>query len=160
MKVHKFNESIQVGNEGEAILDDFFKEKFVIEEVDLQVQKMGIDRVFTHRKDDTVCTVEYKTDHREGDTGNCFIETWSNKQAKKRGWAYTSQAQWLYYFLPSSNEVCVIEMLQVKMLVNEWIRKYKVTQCVNKSGEGFYNTSGVLVPSSIFKDNCLEVIKI
>jgi len=50
VKVHKFNESIKVGNEGEDTLDNFFKDKFTIEDVDMKVQKMGIDRVFTRKK--------------------------------------------------------------------------------------------------------------
>ena len=160
-KVHNFQNSKKIGDIGEKLLDAHFMGKFEIEAVEMVDQRKGIDRVFTHKKTGAVCTVEYKTDTRAADTGNVFIEVWSNKQKEKRGWAYTSQAQWLYFYMPGIDEVCVIEMTKLKMLLPEWIEAaYRKVGVANKSGNTFYTTEGILVPIGVFEAACYETLKV
>lgn len=154
--VHKFQDSLKVGNKGEALLDKHFSKKFHITEVDRETQMLGVDRIFEHKEKEHRCSVEYKTDAREADTGNVFIEIWSNKEAGKRGWAYTSLAQWLYFYLPGSNECCVIEMTALKQQLAYWRDTYRRVTVRNPN----YTTIGIVVPSAIFKEVCYDIIKI
>ncbi len=160
MELHSFQKSLKVGKEGESKLDEHFSNKFDITEVDLNVEFHGIDRIFTHKKTGSKCAVEYKTDVREGTTGNVFIETWSNKESGKKGWIFTSLAQWLYFYLPSSSEACIIEMTQIKILLPKIEKEYAVKKAFNKSSKGFYTSEGIVVPSVKFKEWCHEVIRV
>ena len=161
-EVHTFHKSLKVGEEGERVLDSHFINKFEIEPVEMTDQRKGIDRTYTHRLSGAVCTVEYKTDMRAAETGNVFIEVWSNTQKKKKGWAYTSQAQWLYFYMPGFAEVGVIEMTRLKMQLPAWedTKAYRKVPVVNSSGNTFYTTEGILVPVDVFKEVCYEIITV
>lgn len=157
-KVHTFVNSLKVGALGEQILDSHFTSKFNIEEVDMAAQRRGIDRIFTHKESGAVCTVEYKTDTRAADTGNVFLEIWSNKEKEKRGWAYTSQARWLYFYMPGLEKVCIMEMTKLKMAIREWTdsKDYRRVKVRNPS----YTTEGILMPVVEFEELCYETITI
>ncbi len=157
---HKFTDSLKVGEVGEKVLDGYFSNKFDIEDVEMVDQRRGIDRRYTHKESGAVCTVEYKTDVRAADTGNVFIEIWSNKQNKKKGWAYTSQAQWLYFYIPGTNKVYISEMTRVKMKLKDWASDYRKVGVRNKSGNSYYTTEGIPVPIKDFEDICFDVIDI
>jgi hypothetical protein len=159
-EVHSFLKSKEVGAAVEKLLDAHFMNLFTIEEVDLDTQKRGIDRIYTHPESGAVATVEYKADTRSLETGNLFIEVWSNKQSKKKGWAYTSQAQWLYFYVVDYKEVCIIEMTKLKRLLKGWNQTYKKATACNRSSDGFYNSEGILVPLEDFKKECIEIVKI
>ena len=163
MKVHNFQDSLKVGAIGEKLLDAHFISKFDIEPVEMVDQRKGIDRVFTHKETGAVCTVEYKTDTKSASTGNVFVEIWSNKQSGKKGWAYTSQAQWLYFYMPGLDKVCIIEMTRLKMVLGKWAKKgsgFRKVGVSNKSGNSFYTTEGILVPIEVFEAECYETINI
>lgn len=154
--MHTFNNSKKVGDAGEATLDKFFKDKFNIEEVDISQQKLGWDRVFTHLESGARASVEYKTDTQSHKTGNIFIEIWSNKESGKRGWAYTTTAQWLYYYVLGAEEVYIVDVVKLKLYLKNWEKQFIIKGAKNPN----YSSEGMLVPIEIFKSICYEVIKL
>lgn len=154
--MHTFNNSKKIGDAGEARLDQFFKDKFQIEDVDMSQQKLGWDRVFTHLESGARASVEYKTDTQSHKTGNIFIEIWSNKEASKRGWAYTTTAQWLYYYVLGDGEVYIVDVVKLKLYLKNWEKQFIIKGAKNPN----YSSEGMLVPVEIFKSICYEVIKL
>ena len=154
--MHNFINSKNIGDAGEAALDLFFSNKFTIEEVNMTQQKLGWDRIFTHKEDFTRASVEYKTDTQSHKTGNIFIEVWSNKEVDKRGWAYTTTAQWLYYYVLGTNEVFVVDVAKMKLYLNNWEKQFIKKSAKNPN----YSSEGMLVPIEIFKSVAYEVINV
>lgn len=154
--VHNFKDSKKVGDMGEQLLDNYFSDKFIIEDVNMDQQRLGWDRVFTHKDSGTRASVEYKTDTRATDTGNIFMEVWSNKEAGKKGWAYTSTAQWLYYFMTGSMSVFIVDVPHLKLYLKVWEKQLKIKQARNKT----YTSEGMLVPIEIFKTVAYEEVYI
>ena len=154
--MHTFQNSKKIGDAGEAALDLFFKERFQIEDVDMTQQKLGWDRIFTHLESGARASVEYKTDTQSHKTRNIFIETWSNKESGKKGWAYTTTAQWLYYYVLGDSEVYIVDVVQLKLYLNNWQKQFQKKGAKNPN----YSSEGLLVPIEIFKSVCYEVIKV
>lgn len=154
--MHNFKQSKQVGDAGEAALDNFFSQKFNIEDVDMTQQKLGWDRVFTHKERGTRASIEYKTDTQSHKTGNIFVEIWSNKEAEKRGWAFTTTAQWLYYYVVGASEVYIVDVAKMKLYLENWQAQFKVKTARNPN----YTSEGMLVPIEVFKTIAYEVIKV
>lgn len=92
-----FKTQNEVGMRGERTLDDYFTKFYTIRPVPLDLQKLGIDRIFVNRRDGTRFTVEYKTDLKATHTGNIFLEY---EVDKKPGWVLASVAQVLVYYVP------------------------------------------------------------
>lgn len=152
--VHSFKESKRVGDAGEAALDIHFSSKFDIEDVDMTQQKLGWDRIFTHKERGTRASVEYKTDTQSHKTGNMFLEIWSNKESGKRGWAYTTTAQWLYYYVLGAAEVYIVSVPQLKLYLESWEKQFVKKSARNPN----YSSEGMLVPLDIFKTIAYEVV--
>jgi hypothetical protein len=154
--MHSFNASKKVGDLGEQKLDEFFSSKFDIEEVDMTQQKLGWDRIFVHKERGTRASVEYKTDTLSHKTGNIFVEIWSNKEAEKRGWAYPTTAQWLYYYVTGLNQVFIVDVAQLKLYLENWQIQFKVKTARNPN----YTSEGMLVPIEVFKTIAYEVLEV
>jgi len=147
MSTFTFSEQLEKGEIYETTLDEFYSQWFQIKHVSLAAQKMGIDRVFTSIVDGTKYTVEYKGDERASRSGNAFVETMSVDTSGKKGWAYTSCAQVLVYFIVKEKYVIRFDMNTIKLYVKEWTKKY----CSGKADNLNYNTYGVCVPLTEFK---------
>ena len=157
--IHEFNKSKKEGDKGEAILDKYFSQDNIILDVPFEMQKKGIDRVFYHKKHDFVESVEYKTDSRAADTGNFFIEIWSNKEAKKKGWVYTSKTDTFMFYIPSKDICYEVEACVLRAEIKADEKSYKVGSALNRipNDGGFYRSEGLLVPVETIKRICDEV---
>lgn len=144
--MHLFKDKLDEGEKYERELDRYYSKWFKIESVNLATQKMGIDRIFINKSDDTRWTIEYKSDTKASTTGNAFVETISVNTTKKPGWAYSSCAQLLLYYLPLDGKVIRLTMYAVKNLITEWIKKYPVKPSQNED----YQTLGICVPLDVF----------
>ena len=146
---YDFKTQLNKGKSGEKILDNKFSDRFIIKEASLdEEKKKGYDRIFISKNNsETVLLIEYKTDYLAHKTGNAFIETISMDSYNRKGWAYTSQADYLFYFVVKDLLLYIIRMNKVKELVSEWIKEYPVRKSVNNG----YNTHGVLVPLCEFE---------
>lgn len=142
-EAYDFKTQLSIGEEHEADLDHFFSKFFTILPVPLSVQKLGIDRIFERKRHPKKrLSVEYKADIKAAETGNAYIEVLSNSKNGKLGWAYTSIAQELVYYVPHYRRVGVISMLELRKYLNENRKKFREVKCFNKD----YHGEGVLVP--------------
>jgi hypothetical protein len=151
---YTFKERYAVGDKHEKFLDEFFSNWYAIRGVSLQAQKWGIDRIFTNRVDKKTWTVEYKSDEISHRTGNIFVEIVSVDTEHKPGWAYSSCAQLLAYYIVGESKVCMALMTNIKIKAEEWKQKYRTVEVKNNG----YNTVGILVPLEVFRENCYAVL--
>lgn len=154
--MHEFSNSLVIGDKHEIELDRFYSQWSKILRVSHTAQAMGIDRVWISNETGIQYTVEYKSDEIAGRTGNVFIETISNDVTGKLGWAYTTCAQWLCYYIPQMKTAYWIDALVLKYRIKEWEKKYKSISVANKD----YNTIGILMPLDEFKHfcNCIQKV--
>ncbi len=139
--MYKMDEQAAIGEEGEKYLDIYFAMSYNIRRATELEQQEGIDRVF--KKDGIEHSVEYKTDYTAGETGNAFIEMVSVDTRNVKGWALTSRADWLFYYVPGRHVIYIIAMPILRKNLGTWIKRYKKSPKVPNEK---YNSEGVLVP--------------
>lgn len=144
------------GDAGEALLDQVFAADYEIRPATRAEQRRGIDRIFTQRKTGRHLAVEYKTDYKAAHTGNAFVETVSVDTAGKAGWAYSSAADYLIYYVPSDEVIYVIALEVLRRELPRWAREYPLRAAQNEG----YATHGVLVPLDEFEAQAEAVISI
>jgi len=152
MTVYDFNRQLGFGQHGENFLDAFLADDYAI--VDPQRQRDGIDRQFTHRGTGVTFTVEIKTDRTAARTNNAFVETVSVDRAGKRGWAYTSQAAYLLYWIPGLDVLYVVQFDALRAELPRWIREFPERSIPNRD----YHTIGVCVPLDEFERIAEDVV--
>ncbi len=156
MTIHDFRTQLANGQKGEAFLDSFFSRDYTIRPASYSEQRKGIDRYFTHKLTGGRLAVEYKTDHKAFQTGNAFIETVSVDTAGKAGWAHTSQADLLMYYLPEGDLIYIMAMVKLREVLPRWVTYYPKRPAANKE----YNTWGLCVPLAEFERHAREVINL
>ena len=153
--VHNFTESLERGERFEQLLDQHFSQWFSVETVTMEFQRLGIDRIFTKQNGQRF-TVEYKTDERAHETGNIFVETVSVKKGEtveKLGWAHTSTAQLLVYYVPGIQRLYIVDMLALRDKLDKWSKQHRTAQADN----GGYVGEGLLVPLQKLEKLCRGV---
>ena len=155
MTLYSFSEQLIKGEEYELILDEFFSSKYDVEHVQLEVQRWGIDRIFTRKSSGVIASVEYKTDFIAQRTGNVFVETETVGGTGKQGWAFCSIAQLLVYFIPELNVIYVADMLKIKLDIDKLAVRYDVKTVDN----GHFKMMGVPIPFEVFDKYVISTIK-
>jgi hypothetical protein len=145
MTCYPFHTQQAQGEAGEAVLDRFFSRWYRILPAGRAQQRRGIDRVFVAGQ--RRLAVEYKSDSTAAKTGNAFVETVSVDTSRTPGWAYTSQADFLVYFIPPDGLVYVVQLATLRRALPGWLRRYPVRAIPNEG----YHTHGVLVPLDEFE---------
>ncbi len=139
--IYQFDRQLADGEAGEAYLDAFFRRRgHTIRPATHDEQRSGIDRFIT-APDGREMAVEYKTDRLAGGTGNAFVETVSVDARGKMGWALTSQADYLIYYVPES-AIYVLPFSSLRWALPGWMRDFPARAAQNNG----YMTHGVLVP--------------
>jgi len=151
---YSFNQQLKKGESAERFLDSFFEQRFVVVPVTPERQRLGIDRVFTRRVDGQSFTVEYKTDWTNARTHKVFVETVSVDTANKPGWAYTSQANKLLYYLPGEHLVYVLAMKTIRKALPLWSRKFPLRKIPNRG----YCTYGLVMDQWVFEQYSEAII--
>ena len=100
--------------------------------------------------------VEYKTDYKAAETGNAFVETVSVDTAGKAGWAYSSEADYLIYFIPGDGLIYIIALEVLRRELPRWVREYPLRTAQNEG----YATHGLLVPLDEFERSAEVVISV
>lgn len=139
-KVYTFSEQFDKGSQGERELDTFFTEQdFEVEVITaLEVQKIGIDRVF--RRGGKTWTVEYKTDYAAIITGNAFLEMIVDNRV---GWVLSTQANYVYYYVPRPvSIVYVVDSIKLRGELNTLVSRLTWKTIVNVK----YSAHGMLYP--------------
>ena len=152
--VYYFEEQLEKGEQYEHILDTFFSSQYDIEEATFEQQRLGIDRLFTSKKRSVRASVEYKTDFVAQRTGNVFIET-ENDEVEYTGWASSSTAQILVYFIPEMNIIFMADMLKIKLDIDFLCVKYGIRTVKNET----YNMLGTPIPIDKFREYVISEIK-
>jgi len=136
-----FGEQLRIGEAYENDLDEFFRRWYEVMPVSMELQKLGVDRIFIDQTGRRL-SIEYKADETAARTHNAFVETVSVDTEGKPGWALSSIAQLLIYFIPPIRKIYVCRMLDLKMDIEELIAKFPTKQIPNNG----YHTTGVPVP--------------
>lgn len=145
MVIHNFGSKYREGVLHEREIDSQFHDRFEISAVPRFMQRLGVDRIWKNRESGETFTVEYKADEVASRTGNVFIETTSIDTEKKPGWAYTSTAQILVYYIPG-DAIYLASTLRLRRVIKDWVRRYPT----GRANNGTYFSQGILVPTSVF----------
>lgn len=152
MTIYDFDTQLLKGKQAENILDAYWKKRGIkIETVSMNFERLGIDRIFEYKN--IRYTIEYKTDFLASKTGNAFIETVSVAGARL-GWAYTSLAQGLVYFLPDTHIVYYVNMIEIKRNLMKWESEFPTREVKNKT----YTGNGILLPLKKFEEIGIKTI--
>lgn len=154
-QVYRFGTQQAMGAKGEQTLDEFFSQQYVVIEVSPEEQRQGFDRLFYGFAEGNY-RVEYKTDHVAAASGNAAVELASVERdghVISPGWAYTSQADWLMYYLPERSQVYQIDMTDVRRYLPIWLQFYRQRTVPNPD----YHTRVLLVPLMEFERIAIRV---
>lgn len=148
---------LERGKKHEYDLDAIFKKDWKIEELTLDQERAGMgDRRFTNRQTGESLLIEYKADESAARIGNAFVETISVDSTNKPGWAYTCQADYIFYYLPLDGLIYIYRPCTIRRHLPEWQKQFK-TAHTNKGQNDGYNTHGVLVPLGEF-ERCADKV--
>ena len=143
MTTYDFTKQLERGEQGETRLDGLFAQReYLIRPATRDEQRRGIDRWMTNARTGKVTAVEYKTDDLASKTGNAFIETVSVDTANKPGWAYSSEAEFLIYYLPQDELIYIVPFERLRRRLPRWEQTYPKRSAQNEG----YQTHGLLVP--------------
>lgn len=151
-----FTTQLAKGEEAERFLDSCFTDRFEIRPVSRTGQRRGIDRIFKNEDTGKEERVEYKTDWRAHETHNAFIETVSVDTEQIRGWAWTTQADVIFYYVPVEELVYVLQPSVIRELLPRWEACYRTGKARNQT----YFTHGILVPLDELEQCAREVISL
>lgn len=163
---YQFSHQHNQGKAAEEFIYRTFQTAFNVIPAPAYLQEQGVDFTFTDRTSHQVHKVELKTDTRANCTGNAFVETVSvarDGQPHQPGWAYTSTADWLLYFLPDRvpPKIYRIAFEELRVELPFWLDAYPARLIPNKNRRlGDYHTIGVLVPLAEFEQIAQEVIEL
>lgn len=141
---YDFQKQLAKGEAAERQLDEHFGQWFDITPATDAEQRSGIDRWWDDRLVERRWSVEYRTDFVAHKTHNAFVETVS-VEGRRAGWAYTSQANWLVYYIPGG-DYDLAYLLDIASLrrnaLPTWEKRYPLKAVQNVG----YVARGLLVP--------------
>jgi hypothetical protein len=140
-ETHDFDRSAEVERRWSPVLDRWIRKSYAFfrEATDAE-QRRGIDRIAIDDLGHEVA-IDYKCDERAQWTGNVFMETVSVDTRRTPGWLYTSDADWILYFVVPE-VVYAFSLSKLRAEIEGWIKRYREVPAKNRS----YRTLGVLVP--------------
>jgi hypothetical protein len=143
---YKFRDQFDQGKRAEDFLDHYFARWFHIQPVALETElSEGYDRIYTRKIDGEQLRIEYKADYQAAESKNAFIETISVYEDRKPGWAYTSQADMLIYYVPPLGTIHMIPLGAIRIMLPGWKLRFREVHAPNEG----YRTYGLLVPLAV-----------
>lgn len=140
---YDFAAQLAIGQAAELLLDEELRKRgFTVRPATREEQRLGIDRWANRPPMTQTYAIEYKEDRRAHQTGNAFVEILSVDTVGRLGWAYTSTAHYLLYYIAVDELVYVLKMTSIRETVEMWERQYRTVKVQNDG----YCTHGVLVP--------------
>ncbi len=150
MLTHNFDDSNELGKQGERIIRDFLESFGGIaryEDVsdNKEYQDKDIDGILWTKKGRAI-PVELKTDKYT--TGNIFFETVSNLKYNTPGCMYKTKAEYLYYYFPNYRRMYCIPMNEYRQWVEEHKHEFPVQRVrnENKKTKQIHYACGYLIP--------------
>jgi hypothetical protein len=148
-ELKEFEKDLKVGQAYEDRLIAYLKQWYEVRKATIDQQLQGIDFIIRKPTGDT--TVELKADSRSAETGNAFIETMSRFEDGVYGWAWTTRADLLIYWVVPS-EIIVARPSDIRDALTAkdvgWIYKYPTRLICNRA----WHTQGYLVPLEELKE--------
>lgn len=160
MTAYRFKDTHRSGVRGEVTLDAAFSPRFEIRRATDEQQRQGIDRLYRDRETGEEFTIEIKSDWTAAKTGRAFIETVSVDRENKPGWAYSSQADMLLYFIPPLLLVYAVRLEKLRPHMSLWERVYPQRSIPNSHQTGDYFTRGLLVPLAELENIAESVVSL
>lgn len=160
---YDMKEQLELSRLRDSEIDKHFMDKWRIsKEVPRGLERLGVDRVWVHRETGRRWTVEYKHDTIAHRTKRVFIETVSVEEAGVKGWAYTSCARILVYYVVGGEYAFVIRMDEIERRLPVWERccETKTASTVDKRTGRTYKTHGVCVPLFQFRAAADKVVPV
>lgn len=148
------------GKNHEYDLDQYFRgQGYAVSQTSYHEErelKLG-DRIF--EKDGQRFYVEYKSDESASRTGNAFVETISVDTTHTPGWAFTCQADYIFYYLPLESRIYVYVPATLQSVLKDWQKRYPTCSTSKGQNKG-YKTHGVLVPLREFSKCANRIINL
>lgn len=155
--VYSFAPQFKQGQYYERLLDQKFSDRFVITPATRNEERRGIDRRYQDCKTRRRFTVQYKGDKTAARTHNAFVETVSVDTLGIPGWVYTTQAQYLFYYIPGPENLYILTFAKLRGQLARWIALYPQRSVPNNGFNNTrYQTVGVLVPLVEFERHAIE----
>ena len=146
--VHDFRASLRRGKAVEKEVQALYEELgFKVATATRAEQLDGVDlhvRVRTDMTPGSWRKLEVKFDERSAETGNIFIELYSDEDAGKKGWALTTTANMVLVVCPSENgtQMYFLRPKELRVVLGRWKAMYQSHRAYNAT----YNSLGVCVP--------------
>ena len=156
MKTYNFTNKLKEGQQYEKdIFAHLKKDNWRVKIADREQQSQGIDCIIS--KENLTYAIEIKSDTKASKTGNIFIETISVDTQNKKGWAYTTQSDFIFYYLPLDLIVYILNSKWVTNSVQSWEHRFPKRIINNQE----YNTVGLLIPLWFFEEkNNGQMVKV
>lgn len=161
---YTFEDQLELSERYEHILDEHYRTKGIHPIATTKDEQFaGIDR-YLARPDGTIVSVDYKVDFTAGTTGNMFLETFSNYEARRYGWTITSTAKLLIYYIPDWDMAYTYNMADIKDLAQRTVWNQHLgpgnglfKDVINKGPDGKrYTTRGYPVPMVELEPYCIR----
>jgi hypothetical protein len=148
MKFYK--DSIIIEDKGKPLVLNFLRNK-------LHLTCEWLVSKEDQRKGDIFCKdldlyIELKVEQKKI-SSNFFIETWSNRQRKTKGWFYTIKANYLFYLFLEEKCLYTMSLNNLKKIIK--LNKYKEVK--QKKYTQLNDTWGLLVPRNHIITNKYEI---
>lgn len=156
-KPFDFNRQKAIGEEADAVIDDYFSGWYDIHPASPEEQRRGIDRLW-YGREGGVTSAEYKLDKVAAKSGFAFVEIDTNGKGDGSGWAHTSRATWLVYYVPgeAAELIYLIAFINLRAQLDYWRKRCRVVSVPNAT----YDTRGLLVPLREFERIARQVISL
>lgn len=151
---YSFKRQFRRGQKAEKYIDTLFADKFRIIPANRNEERRGIDRHFHAYSNGKKYTVQYKADKTAARTGNAFVETVSVDTKDIPGWAYTCEADYIFYYVDDIGPIYILRPKDIRKKLNRWQNKYQTRSIPNKN----YNTIGLLVPLDEFESLAVQIV--
>lgn len=152
---YDFREQLNEGKKGEWVMDKYHAPLYHVKKVDMELERVGIDRIYITKATGMQYHVEIKTDFMSQDTGNIVVETVSVDTDNKIGWGYTSQADVIIFYLWYLQEILYFNPALIKSRLDWWQKTFRNVRIKNND----YFTHGILLPLSAARNNAFKIRK-
>ena len=151
--IHKFDEELEYSLDAEEskYLDSVYKQTFPeLKDIEFmetrEEQRKGIDKKLYFENGATITFEEKK---RRVAYGDILLEIWSVWEKRIEGWLYTSQADYISYFIPSSQKLYILPLLLIRKAwtrnQEQWTDQYRELRAKNEG----YTTLSRAIPTRV-----------
>jgi len=164
MTVYDFKEQLKRGQGQERVIADFLRSRgWKVRMAEMADQKLGKDMWLEVSMFPGAISVEVKSDSLAHKTNNMFVETVSvgryhggEFRVEKRGWLYTTEAEYLIYHVVKSGAIMVFEPEALRRFVEERPGTYRSVDVRNRG----YSGRGLLVPIADIAPFAVQLLNI